>query len=115
MSFSADQFTVLVHVCCCKWEITIKSHTLQQFNDSEEDIAKFFNTMMFEIGCAHTKDIAPNSFQKPGILKTNLCRWLSQTCHFLCDRRSDIDSLRQDIGQLFSENDKLLLYQNGRH
>ena len=33
--------------------------TLQQFNDSEGDIEKFFNTMKYQIGFAHTIKIFP--------------------------------------------------------
>ena len=80
---------------------------LQQFDDSEREIENFFNLMLFRIARADTEDITPNSFQKPGILKSYLNKWLSQTCHFLRDCSSDIDSLRHDIGQLLSEYEKL--------
>ena len=61
---------------------------LQQFDDSEREIENFFNLMLFRIARADTEDITPNSFQKPGILKSYLNKWLSQTCHFLHDRRA---------------------------
>ena len=49
--------------------------------------------MLFRIACPDIK---------------HLNEWLSQTFHFLRDCRSDIDSLRHNIGQLLSENEKLV-------
>ena len=81
---------------------------LKQFDDTKGDIAQFFQTMLYEIGWAHTEDITPYVFLKPAILKSHLAQYLSKSCRFLCDRRSDFDSLRKNIDQLLIEHEKLI-------
>ena len=99
----AGQFTVLVANGTYKEVLA----NFEQFNASEEDIAHFFRTMLYEIECAHAADITPDGFSKPGVLKSHLSGWLSKTCHFLSDRRSNVDSLQKSVNQLLSDNEKL--------
>ena len=66
--------------------------TLEQFNASEGDIAHIFQTIFYEIGCAHAAGISPYVFSKPGVLNLQLSGWLPKTRHILSDRISNIDS-----------------------
>ena len=75
------------------------SDTLKQFD--------FFKEMTAFVRCSRPQDLVPNVLNRPAVLKSYLSSWLSKSCFYLCEQGEIIDSLRESVNQLITENEQL--------